>query len=98
MKYEICTICGADLWRSSTYAWHYKDEDCRAVHEPVTTTTGHEAYYSTSAQVMREAMGIDHPPMRAIDDDPLLLPFEEIDWDNELRKLGAGELPQAPRW
>jgi hypothetical protein len=32
---EDCGSCGADIGPSSTYPWHYADEDCRAIKEPV---------------------------------------------------------------
>lgn len=31
---ESCGSCNADLGPSSTFPWHYPDEDCRAVREP----------------------------------------------------------------
>lgn len=33
-EYE-CTICGADLSPSEAYPWHWPDEDCRAIREPL---------------------------------------------------------------
>jgi hypothetical protein len=31
---ESCGCCGADLGPSTTYPWHYEDEDCRAIRKP----------------------------------------------------------------
>lgn len=30
-----CPACGADYGPSKTYPWHWPDEDCRAIREPV---------------------------------------------------------------
>lgn len=32
---ESCGSCGADLGPSATYPWHYPDEDCRALKDPI---------------------------------------------------------------
>lgn len=29
-----CGICGADLGPSTSYPWHYYEEDCRAIRQP----------------------------------------------------------------
>ncbi len=31
---DSCQSCGAELGPSSTYPWHFVDEDCRIVREP----------------------------------------------------------------
>lgn len=30
-----CEICNADMAPSKIFLWHYADEDCRAVHQPI---------------------------------------------------------------
>ena len=30
-----CPICAADYGPSDSYVWHWPDEDCRAIREPV---------------------------------------------------------------
>lgn len=36
---EECGTCGGDVGPSSTFPWHYEDEDCRAVREPILEPT-----------------------------------------------------------
>lgn len=31
-----CGCCGGDIGPSPTFPWHYDEEDCRAIREPVT--------------------------------------------------------------
>lgn len=30
-----CPICAADYGPSDSYVWHWPDEDCRAIREPI---------------------------------------------------------------
>ena len=36
-EYE-CPICNAEYGPSDSYPWHWPDEDCRAIREPLATT------------------------------------------------------------
>lgn len=31
---ESCGSCGADINPSTTFVWHYPEEDCRAIRQP----------------------------------------------------------------
>ena len=32
---ESCGSCGGDIGRSSSFPWHYGNEDCRAIRDPI---------------------------------------------------------------
>lgn len=40
---EACESCGADIGPSTSFPWHWGDEDCRAIQEPITQTDIHKA-------------------------------------------------------
>ena len=36
---EECPICGADIGPSSLFVWHFEEEDCRAIRDPLIAPT-----------------------------------------------------------